>query len=106
MGRGTSCFIGKSYYADDTCFKGSIDNIRIYRNALSASEVGETSEVRGDVNADGEFNIADVVTLQNWLLQKSGAQLKNWKSADLCTDGKLNVFDLVLLKRALINNGK
>lgn len=106
MGSGTSCFIGKSYYADDTCFKGSIDNIRIYKSALTASEIGGTSEVRGDVNADGEFNIADVVTLQNWLLQKSGTQLKNWKAADLCTDGKLNVFDLVLLKRSYFNNRK
>ena len=106
IGSGTSCFIGKSYYADDTCFKGSIDNIRIYKNALSASEIGGVSEVRGDVNADGEFNIADVVTLQNWLLQKSGAQLKNWKAADLCTDGKLNVFDLCLMKREFVNKGK
>lgn len=106
MGSGTSSFIGKSYYADDTCFKGSIDNIRIYKSALTASEIGGTSEVRGDVNADGEFNIADVVTLQNWLLQKPGTQLKNWKSADLSTDGKLNVFDLCLMKREFVNKGK
>jgi hypothetical protein len=103
MGSGTSCFIGKSYYADDTCFKGSIDNIRIYRNALNASEISEAFKVHGDVNADGEFNIADVVTLQKWLLQKSGTQLKNWKAADLNADNKLNVFDLMLLKREYIN---
>ena len=106
MDSGTSSFIGKSYYADDTCFKGSIDNIRIYKSALTASEIGGASEVHGDVNADGEFNLADVVTLQNWLLQKSGTQLKNWKAADLCTDGKLNVFDLMLLKRSYFNNRK
>ena len=62
--------------------------------------------IAGDVNADGEFNIADVVTLQNWLLQKSGAQLKNWKVADLSADGKLNVFDLCLMKREFVNKGK
>ena len=106
MGSGTSSFIGKSYYTDDTCFKGSIDNIRIYKSALTASEIGGTSEVREDVNADGEFNLADVVTLQNWLLQKSGAQLKNWKVADLSADGKLNVFDLCLMKREFVNKGK
>lgn len=71
-----------------------------------SDEIGRTSEVRGDVNADGEFNIANVVTLQNWLLQKPGTQLKNWKVADLCTDGKLNVFDLCLMKREFVNKGK
>lgn len=56
----------------------------------------------GDVNSDNMFNIADVVTLQKWLLGKPETVLMNWKAADFCADGKLNVFDLCLMKQQLI----
>ena len=55
-----------------------------------------------DVNSDDRFNIADVVTLQKWLLGKSDTVLMNWEAADLCMDGKLDVFDLCLMKRKLV----
>ena len=34
----------------------------------------------GDVNNDGEFNVADVVMLQKWLLAVPNVELKNWKA--------------------------
>ena len=57
--------------------------------------------IEGDCNNDGEFNISDIVAFQNWLLGRT-TKLENWKAADLCEDGKLNVFDLCLLRRKLI----
>lgn len=60
--------------------------------------------VIGDVNSDGEFTVADVVLLQHWLLAVPDAELANWQAADLCEDGKLDVFDLVMMKRKLINS--
>lgn len=60
--------------------------------------------LRGDVNADGFFNISDVVLLQKWLLATPYTNLANWKAADLCEDGRLNVFDLCLMKRELISS--
>ena len=56
----------------------------------------------GDVNADGTFDIEDVVLLQKWLLAVPNTDLKNWKAADLCKDDKLDVFDLCLMKRELL----
>lgn len=56
----------------------------------------------GDVNNDGAFNISDVVLLQKWLLAVPDTHLANWKAADFCEDNALNVFDLCLMKRALI----
>ena len=56
----------------------------------------------GDVNDDGEFNVADVVLLQKWLLAVPDTHLANWKAANFCDDDRLNVFDLCLMKRALI----
>ena len=57
---------------------------------------------KGDVNCDGEVTIADAVLLQKWLLAVPGTQIPYWKNADLCEDDRLDVFDLVLMRRALI----
>lgn len=61
--------------------------------------------IKGDVNMDGELNVADVVLLQKWLLAVPNTHLANWKAADLCEDGRLDVFDLCLMKRLLLMNG-
>ena len=63
----------------------------------------ELEKIKGDINADGEFNVADVVLLQKWLLAVPDTHLANWKAADFCQDDKLNVFDLCLMKRELIS---
>lgn len=60
-----------------------------------------TISLKGDCNADGEFNVSDIVALQSWLLGRTDT-LDNWKAADLCEDGILNVFDLCLMRRELI----
>lgn len=60
------------------------------------------SNTTGDVNNDGTFNISDVVLLQKWLLAVPDTHLANWKAVDFCEDNKLDVFDLCLMKRALI----
>lgn len=55
-----------------------------------------------DINADGSFNIADVVQLQKYLLGKEDTDILNWRAADICDDGILDVFDLVAMRKALI----
>lgn len=59
-------------------------------------------QIQGDLNDDGMFDIADVVILQKWLLAVPDTTLANWKAADLCNDSRIDVFDLCLMKRALI----
>lgn len=59
--------------------------------------------IEGDCNNDGEFTISDAVTLQKWLLAVPDTNLANWKAADLCEDGVINVFDLCVMKKKLIN---
>ena len=61
-----------------------------------------TTLFMGDVNDDGSFNVADVVLLQKWLLAVPDAELTNWRAADFYWDNRINVFDLCLMKRALI----
>lgn len=60
--------------------------------------------VLGNVNADGVFSVAGVVLLQKWILAAPDTKLANWKAADLCEDDRLDVFDLCLMKRMLVEN--
>lgn len=57
--------------------------------------------VSGDVNADGQFSIADAVMLQSWLL--GIGELTNWQSGDICTDGKIDAFDFCLMREKLVS---
>ena len=67
------------------------------------TESSESSDrLMGDVNMDGNFDIADVVLLQKWLLAVPDTKLTDWKAADLCEDNRLDVFDLCLMRRKLI----
>ncbi|MBR5513844.1 MAG: dockerin type I repeat-containing protein [Ruminococcus sp.] len=59
-------------------------------------------EVSGNVNGDESFSVADVVTLQRWLLGATDVELWNGAQGDFCLDGKLDVFDLILMRKELI----
>ena len=74
------------------------------REAMTiTANFGEKVTVRGDVNADGEFNVADVVTLQNWLLGRKNTVISDEDAADLSENGRLDIFDLIIMKRELFN---
>ena len=59
--------------------------------------------VKGDCNGDEVFSLADVVLLQKWLLADPNTKLTDWEAADFCDDGRLDVFDLSLMKMALLS---
>ena len=58
----------------------------------------------GDVNADGEFSIADVLLVQKWVIGDKRYTLHDWKAADFCADGKLDIFDLTRMKKEFVRN--
>lgn len=58
--------------------------------------------VTGDVNADGEFTVADLVMMKNWLL--GDGKLTDWKAGDLCEDEIINVFDLVRMRQEILKD--
>jgi hypothetical protein len=76
----------------------------VVNDDLTIEEVEDVKPVtKGDVNDDGDFNVSDAVLLQKWLLAVPDTHLANWKAADFCEDERLDVFDLCLMKRELIN---
>ena len=55
----------------------------------------------GDINSDGKFSVADALALESYLLGNKNANVKDWKAGDVCADGKLDVFDLCVMKKML-----
>ena len=73
------------------------------KHIFSFKEIEDTTvNIKGDVNDDGEFSISDLVLFQKWLLAVPDTELADWKSADLCEDGNLDVFDLCLMRKVLL----
>lgn len=58
--------------------------------------------ISGDVNKDGKFTVADAVMLGSWILQRPDAELADWESGDISTDGIIDIFDLCLMKKMLL----
>ena len=79
-----------------TIFNEDYDTVQIKIKVVS-------QKISGDCNADGKLSVADVILLQKWLHAIPDTHLDDWKAADLCEDGKLNVFDFCLMKRKLLN---
>ncbi len=61
----------------------------------------EPVDVKGDVNGDGKFTVADVVMLQNWFAAEN--EVTVWEKGDLDENNIVNVFDVILMRRLLLN---
>lgn len=59
------------------------------------------NSVKGDVNADGEFTVADLVMMQRFLL--GAGTLNDWTAGDLCEDGRIDTFDMILMRKLLLS---
>ena len=57
----------------------------------------------GDSNDDGEFGIADVIKLQKCILTADTMSEREAIASDLINDDRIDVFDLVMSRRKLIN---
>ncbi|MDE5619117.1 MAG: dockerin type I repeat-containing protein [Ruminococcus sp.] len=58
--------------------------------------------IKGNINKDGKVNISDAVSLQKWLL--GTGNLTDWKNADFCKDNRIDVVDMVEMRKFIIQN--
>ncbi len=62
----------------------------------------ESQPIKGDVNADGKFDVTDIACFSKWLLACQDSEIADLNKADLSDDGVLNVFDFCIMKRELL----
>lgn len=118
MGELVACIMNEDYYellesnvpieVDTSMFDntkaGTYSITVMYGNAKDSFTVDvlDTEPASGDVNNDGNFVLSDVVLLHKYLIDAPDTNFVNWQAADFCKDGRLDVFDLVLMKKAVI----
>lgn len=114
---GSYIFTGQNYYDDESKnlsfyeagdsislkFTYNTENMEII-NIESLKLVDNVRTIKGDVNDDKQFSIADITLLQKWLLAEPDTTLVNWKAGDIYEDDKLDVFDLCLMRKMLLDN--
>ena len=71
-----------------------------YNMNVTINLAGEKKEIRGDVNKDGKFTVADLVMLEKWLL--GSGEITDWQAGDLYKDNVLDVYDLCLMREEII----
>ena len=73
---------------------------------VQAEEVSENPAVdvqTGDINADGELSVTDVISLQKYVLNMTAYNSAQMQAADLNKDDQVDIYDLGLLKRTLVH---
>lgn len=61
--------------------------------------------VSGDVNGDSKLTVADLVSLQNWLLGSKKSTISG-NGADILNDGIIDVYDLICLRKEIIKSNE
>ena len=108
----TASYLKKVYNSDYLLSLDELPVVYHYGNASPGEDtapvfdIAPAEAVRGDVNGDGEFNVADLVLMQKWLLKVPGAELADWKAGDLCGDEVINTFDLLAMRQEMTDKGK
>jgi hypothetical protein len=80
------------------------DNLKITKYALSDVEEDITEEtwapvgIKGDVNSDGEVNVADLIAVSNHM---AGDEAVAKEKADVNGDGEVNVADLIAISNIM-----
>ncbi len=90
----TAEYLKKVYNSDYLLTLDELPDVYHYQSAGPVS-------VKGDVNGDGEFGVADLVLMQKWVLSVPGTVLADWKAGDLCEDERLDAFDLAAMRKML-----
>lgn len=63
----------------------------------------ESLDATGDLNGDGELTMKDHVSIQKYLTGQKTLSKGELSRADICTDGRVNCFDLAEMKTEIIN---
>lgn len=80
---------------------GSIWKYNFETKECAEIAAGAGTAVKGDINGDGGFDIADLTMLQKWIRNDDGS-VPNWKCGDVNKDLLLDTVDFAMMKRMLL----
>ena len=90
-------------------FKGAVDYVNFYFQQTAEPEITYSGKeepddtdpqgVRGDVDANGRFEVADIVMMQHFLI--ADGTLTDWSAGDLDENGRINAADLTRMKQLM-----
>lgn len=93
----TSSYVNKVYNSDYVLTLDELPDVYNYQSA-------EPEKIKGDVNSDGQFSVADLVMMQKYIL--GNGMLNDWTAGDLCEDGKIDVFDMIQMRKLIIQQNE
>ena len=67
---------------------------------FGSCEISESNDILGDINADGDVNVLDVVLIVAIILDSDS---ENNPQADINNDGNIDVLDVVQLINMILN---
>lgn len=70
--------------------------------AVSETYQPDTNAAPGDINLDGNINVADAVKLQRYLLGLEDFTAESAEASDVNSDGCTDVFDMIILRKILL----
>jgi len=90
-------------YQSDYCITlDELPDLKTYPLSDEQPSTGDEEIITGDVNLDGNVKSDDAVLLSKFLTGKESLKTVQLKKADVYEDESINVFDLIALKRILI----
>lgn len=95
------------YYFNGTIYGYENSTAQAYAEKYNCKFVALDSApeiVSGDINEDGEIGVADFVLLSKYILGQSELTENQSGRADLIADGRIDVFDMIELRKLILDN--
>ena len=97
-------FYSEEYFEKDTVIHGYANSTAEKYSEKYNRKFEIIKDVSGDMNADGEFNVTDIIQTQKWLMGVYDDCSFNLKAADMNQNGTIDIADLCLIKSRLVSD--
>lgn len=71
---------------------------------LAVPSASQPENIIGDVDADGKAGVSDAVIIQQHILRRNALTPEQTERADINSDGNVDIFDMILIRRILAGN--
>lgn len=103
----TASYISRIYNSDYMITLDELPDVYSYGSSSSGGDntpvftIEPPEALMGDLNNDGKVNTADAVILEKWILGTGSMDSSVWKNADLCSDGVIDSFDMIKMRKLI-----